>query len=149
MLSVLSSSMTVPFSLFPPLPFSGLVLAQFFIDIFLSSVHLYLFYNFTTDLVSLYWSFVVTIVTFYISKLGKNLFPILETKDKGFRNVFSWLGDCWLGHNALPWLSSYLLSPHHFISEVNFTKKKNPILLKTNSSEIWCQLRFLYFLHQQ
>ena len=63
-------------------------------NIFLSSVHLYLFYNFTTDLVSLYWSFVVTIVTFYISKLGKNLFPILETKDKGFRNVFSWLGDC-------------------------------------------------------
>ena len=63
-------------------------------DTFLSSVHLYLFYNFTTDLVSLYWSFVVTIVTFYISKLGKNLFPILETKDKGFRNVFSWQGDC-------------------------------------------------------
>ena len=63
-------------------------------NIFLSSVHLYLFYNFTTDLVSLYWSFVVTIVTFYISKLGKNLFPILETKDKGFRNVFSWQGDC-------------------------------------------------------
>ena len=63
-------------------------------NIFLSSVHLYLFYNFTTDLVSLYWSFVVTIVTFYISKLGKNLFPILERKDKGFRNVFSWLGDC-------------------------------------------------------
>ena len=63
-------------------------------DIFFSSVHLYLFYNFTTDLVSLYWSFVVTIVTFYISKLGKNLFPILETKDKGFRNVFSWQGDC-------------------------------------------------------
>ena len=60
----------------------------------LPSVHLYLFYNFTTDLVSLYWSFVVTIVTFYISKLGKNLFPILETKDKGFRNVFSWQGDC-------------------------------------------------------
>ena len=30
-----------------------------------------------------------------------------------------------------------------------FYQEKKTILLKTNSSEIWCQLRFLYFLHQQ
>ena len=49
-------------------------------------------------------------------------------------------------------LSTVFLSPisaSFYFGGKFYQEKKHTILLKTNSTEILCQLRFLYFLHQQ
>ena len=42
-----------------------------------------------------------------------------------------------------------LISASFYLGGKFYPGEKYPILLKTNSTEILCQLRFLYFLHQQ
>ena len=58
----------------------------------------------------LYWSFVVTIVSFYPRELRKNLFPILEREDKGLRNVFS--------NSTLSYLLSLITSLFYFFTQI-------------------------------
>ena len=127
----------------PPFPLLGLELT------FLSPPFIYICSTTLRLILSVFTGHLWSLLSLFTSQnQGKIYFQSWKQKTKDF-GMFSH-GKATVDWNTM--LSTVflsLISASFYLGGKFYPGEKYPILLKTNSTEILCQLRFLYFLHQQ